>query len=323
MAYTRTKTAPAKLDVYEKITNTIIAALETGVRPWHKSWSNTGAVNPASISVRPRRSCGTPYKGINTIVLWCEAQAKGYSNATWMTFQQAKEHGAHVRKGETATVVVYASKFVKTEKNDAGEDVDRTVPFLKSYCVFNVEQIEGLPERFYNKAAVVASVVDAPAFERIEHVDAFVTNTAIAVGHGGDRAFYSPAHDRVQMPSFHQFDSAASYYATLAHEIVHATKHEKRLNREFGQKRWGDESYAAEELVAELGAAFLCADLGISDQPRDDHASYIASWLKVLKNDKRAVFTAASHAQAAADWLHAQQPGAIEESEEMEFAMAA
>src|SRR6202020_2884575 len=137
--------------------------------------------------------------------------------------------------------------------------------------------------------------------------ESFAMNTGATVRHGGDRAYYSITNDYVQMPPFECFRDTESYYATLLHELTHWTRHPKRLNRDFGRKRWGDAAYAAEELVAELGAAFLCADLGVTPEPRDDHASYIADWLKVLQNDKRAIFTAAAHAQRAADFLHGLQ----------------
>ena len=146
--------------------------------------------------------------------------------------------------------------------------------------------------------------------QRIAHAESFFAATGADIRHGGDRAFYAVQPDRVQMPPFETFRDAESYYATLAHECTHWTKHETRLNREFGRKRWGDEAYAAEELVAELGSAFLCADLGLTPEPREDHASYIENWLRVLKNDKRAIFTAAAHAERAAAFLHGLQPKA-------------
>jgi antirestriction protein ArdC len=151
---------------------------------------------------------------------------------------------------------------------------------------------------------------------RIERAEAFFSATGATIRHGGNQAFYTMADDRVQMPPFETFQDAESYYATLAHEITHWTRHPKRLEREFGRKRWGDEGYAMEELVAELGSAFLSADLDITLEPREDHASYIAHWLKVLKDDKRAIFSAAAHAQRAADYLHALQPGAVQEAAE-------
>lgn len=181
---------------------------------------------------------------------------------------------------------------------------------MKGYSVFNVEQIEGLPQHYY---AQPEPVIDPT--ERIEHADAFFDHTGADVRHGGNRAFYAGSSDHVQMPVFESFHSPEAYYATLAHELIHWTKHKRRLDREFGRKKWGDEGYAREELVAELGAAFLCADLALTPEPGEDHAAYIQSWLKVLKDDNRAIFAAAAHAQRAADFLHEFQP-VTEESEQ-------
>ena len=177
---------------------------------------------------------------------------------------------------------------------------------MKGYTVFNVEQIDGLPEHY---AAKPEAVIDAA--QRIDHAERFFASTGADIRHGGNSAHYSGGTDHVQMPAFEAFRSPESYYATLAHELTHRTKHPKRLDRDFGRKKWGDEGYAKEELVAELGAAFLCADLALTPEPGMDHAGYIQSWLKVLKEDKRAIFSAAAHAQRAADFLHGfqqQQP---------------
>jgi antirestriction protein ArdC len=190
----------------------------------------------------------------------------------------------------------------KTETTDSGEEIERDIPFMKGYTVFNAEQVDGLPPQFY-----AAPPPPLPAFERIDTAERFTKATGADIRHGGGRAYYAVDADRVQLPPFETFRDAESYYATLLHELTHWTRHETRLAREFGRKRWGDAGYAAEELVAELGAAFLCADLGVTPEPRDDHAAYIASWLDVLKSDKRAIFTAAACASRAADFLHGLQ----------------
>jgi antirestriction protein ArdC len=309
MAYDNTR-----LDVYDRVTNRIVESLEQGVRPWSKPWGTTTA---APIAVRPLRVSGEAYRGINTIMLWGEAWSKGYLNPTWMTFQQAKEFGACVRKGEHGSLVVYANKIIKHETNSEGDEVERAVAFLKGYTVFNCEQIDGLPERF---TIAGSEPLPVPAFERVEHAESFVRSTGAVIAHGGDKAFFMPSQDRIQVPPFAAFKDAESYYATLLHELTHWTHGPNRLVREFGRKRWGDEGYAAEELVAELGAAFLCADLSISIEPRADHASYIESWLRVLKHDKRAIFTAASYAQASSDYLHSLQ---AEQQTKIELANAA
>lgn len=288
-----------KQDVYQKVTDKIIADLEQGELTWLKPWS---AGNAEGRIVKPLRHNGVAYSGINVLMLWGAALEAGYLSPTWMTFKQALEIGAHVRKGERGNLVVYADTITKTEAQDDGGEAERVIPFMKSYTVFNVEQIEGLPARYYEKPE---PVID-PA-QRIDHAEAFFAATGADIRHGGGQAYYSGGSDHVQMPAFESFRSPEAYYATLAHELTHWTKHKTRLDREFGRKRWGDEGYAREELVAELGAAFLCADLALTPETRTDHAAYIQSWLKVLSGDKRAIFSAAAHAQKAADFLHGLQ----------------
>ncbi len=239
-------------------------------------------------------------------MLWSAAVTEGYSAPIWMTFRQAKELGAGVRKGEKGELVVYANTITRTETDeDTGEDVEHAIPFMKGYTVFNVEQIDGLPSHYYQLAEPVLDPV-----ARIDHAESFFTATGATIRHGGNQAYYAIGSDRIQLPPFESFCDAESYYATLAHETTHWTRHPSRLDRDFGRKRWGDKGYAREELVAELGSAFLAADLGLELEPRDDHSAYIESWLKVLTQDKRAIFTAAAHAQRAVDFIHGfqQQP---------------
>lgn len=289
-----------KADIYERVTCAILAELEKGVRPWMKPWN---AEHAAGRITRPLRGNGIPYRGINVVMLWSEAMEKGYAAPIWMTFKQALEHDAHVRKGEKGSLVVYADKIIRTEADArTGEESEFAIPFMKGYTVFNVEQIEGLPAHFYANAEPRTE-----RLPRIANAESFFAATGATIRHGGNMAYYAGGSDHVQMPHFETFRDAESYYATLAHETTHWTKHTSRLNREFGRKRFGDEGYAMEELVAELGSAFLCADLDVTPEVRIDHASYLASWLKVLKNDKRAIFTAASHAQRAADFLNGLQ----------------
>jgi len=293
----------SKGSVFDRVTQKIIADLEQGVRPWQKPWSGD---NAAPHIVRPRRHNGEPYNGVNILLLWGAAIENGYQNPTWMTFKQAEEYGAHIRKGEKASLVVYANKITKTETDaTTGQDVEREIPFLRGYNVFNVEQIDGLPEQFQSKpeAPVVSSGIS-----RIENVEHFIRHTGAVIRHGGDRAYYAEGSDHVQMPLIDAFKDSESYYATITHEVTHWTKHKSRLNRDFGRVVWGDEGYAKEELVAEIGAAFLCADLGITPEIREDHAAYIETWLKALKNDKKLIFTAAAHASRAVEFLKAKQP---------------
>jgi len=283
-------------DVYTRITDKIIADLEQGVRTWMKPWN---AGNTGGRIMRPLRHNGVPYSGINILMLWAEAVSQGFAAPVWMTFRQAAELDAHVRKGEKGSLVVYANAITRTEQDDKGEETEREIHYMKGYTVFNVEQIEGLPEQYYAKPEITTTPV-----ERISHAEEFFRTTKADVRYRGDRAYYSADGDYIQMPVIEAFRDAESFYATLAHESAHWTKHPARLDRDFGRKQWGDEGYAREELVAELSSAFLCADLGITPEVRDDHAAYIATWLTVLKNDKRAIFSAASHAQKAVDFLH-------------------
>jgi antirestriction protein ArdC len=297
---TRKTNDTPRADIYERVTARIVESLEAGTRPWLKPWSSP---TDDRLPALPLRANGTPYRGVNILLLWGAAIDGGYRSNVWMTYKQAEEKGAHVRKGERGSLVVYADRYTKHETDDRGEETEREIAFLKGYTVFNVEQIEGLPAELTTPPAPID---DSRTPELIEEAEAFIARTGATVRHGGGRAFYSTASDHIQMPPPQAFKDAESYTATKAHELVHWTGHASRNAREFG-KRFGDRAYAFEELVAELGAAFLCADLGITPEPREDHASYLAHWLKVLKEDKRAIFTAASHAQKAADFLHGLQ----------------
>jgi antirestriction protein ArdC len=296
---TQASTTP-RSDVYERVTARIVSDLEQGTRPWLKPWS---APTDDRLPSLPLRASGTPYRGVNVLLLWGASFEGGYRSNVWMTYKQAAERGAQVRKGEHGSLVVYADRYTKTETDDQGQDAEREIAFMKGYTVFNVEQIDGLPAELYQPPAPLD---DGRTVELIDEAEAFIAKTAATIRHGGNRAFYATGSDHIQMPPLQAFKDAQSYTATKAHELVHWTGHPTRNAREFG-KRFGDRAYAFEELVAELGAAFLCADLGIAPEPREDHASYLAHWLKVLKDDKRAIFTAASHAQKAADFLHSLQ----------------
>lgn len=286
-----------KQDIYTRITNQIVSHLERGVRPWVKPWN---AEHAAGRITRPLRQNGKPYSGINVLSLWASAMAQNFAAPIWMTFKQATEFDGHIRKGEKGSLVVYADSITRKETDEkTGDEVEHEIPFLKGYTVFNVEQIDGLPAVYYAKAAPQLDPV-----ARIEHAEKFFAALGATIGHGENRAYYSVTNDIIQMPPFVSFQDADSYYATLAHECTHWTGSANRLNRDFGGHRFGSEAYAIEELVAELGAAFLCADLEFSLEPREDHASYIATWLEVLAQDNRALFTAAAHAQRAAEYIN-------------------
>ncbi|QYC11473.1 ArdC family protein [Brevundimonas nasdae] len=288
---------PARPDIYSRITQQIIVQLEAGVRPWTQPWKSQTSVS------RPLRHDGTPYSGVNILLLWAEAAARGYGAATWMTFRQALALGGHVRKGERGATVVYANQIVRQETDEAGEENEQRIPFLKAYTVFNLDQIEGLPETY---AAVAPPAINPD--HRIARAETFFTQCSAEIRHGGGCAYYAPEPDYVQMPLFECFESAEAYYATLGHEMTHWTRHATRLDRDFGRRRHGDAGYAREEMVAEIGSAFLCADLGLTLEPREDHAAYLASWLEVLRNDTRFIVSAAAHAQRAVALLHGLQP---------------
>lgn len=294
---TRHNTAP-RTDVYEGVTNQIIAMLEEGTRPWSPRWAS-------GLASLPRRHEGTAYRGINILLLWTAAMTRGYANPYWMTYRQATELGGQVRKGEKGNLVVHAGTFTPKDgetgepvTNSEGEEATRK--FLKRYVVFNVEQVDGLDISKYPAPAVEMKNRD----ERDRELEDAFARWPVPYVEGGPSAFYDPAADRIQIPAFGDFESGNAFYATLAHEAVHSTGSAKRLAREtlrdYGKAR---EIRAEEELIAEIGAAMLCAQLGMEPTEREDHAAYVASWLTALRNDKRAIFRAASAAQAASELI--------------------
>lgn len=284
-------------DTYQRITDTIVEQLEAGTKPWIRPWRGN-----ARRSLTPRRATGEAYRGINVLMLWVAGQMFGYEENTWMTYRQAQDLGAQVRKGEKGTLVV---KYGTFNPKDHEDDEDRAIPYLKGYTVFNVEQIDSLPDRFFSPAEELPT---SPV-PHIDTVEAFVRNTRAKVSYGGTKACYRPSIDDILMPDRERFDSEVHLYSTLLHELAHFSGAKHRLDRDL-TGRFGNEAYAMEECIAECTAAFLCADLGIDHDPRDNTAAYLASWVAVLKNDKRAIITAAAKAQAAADYLTALQPGA-------------
>lgn len=287
-------------DVYTRITQKIIDDLEKGNLTWRKPWNSSEMEGRI---MRPLRWNDTPYTGINILMLWSAAADRGYNLPHWMTFNQALELKANVRKGEKGTQIVYADKILKPEETTDGDIEITKIPFLKTYTVFNASQIEGLPEQYYE----VPDIQPVNLQERVDGLELFFQQTKADI-YTGTMAAYNVTTDRVQMPPFVAFHTPNDYYATLAHEICHWTRHPSRLDRDFGRKRFGDEGYAKEELVAELGSCFLASDLGFEPIPEEHHSAYIQSWLKALKDDKRLIFSAASHAQKAVEFLHSLQP---------------
>ncbi|MBU6419144.1 MAG: DUF1738 domain-containing protein [Proteobacteria bacterium] len=291
-------------DICENITAAIVAELEKGVMPWSKPWAGSGG------PVMPRRHTNARYRGINILILWQAAEAAGYRSPYWMTFKQALEYGACVKKGERSTQIVYADRVTKTETNESGENVERNFSFLKAYSVFNAEQIDRLPTRFAIPATAPAPVEGGEPKDWAAYAPSTAWFDAVPaeVIHRGERAVYIPSQDRIELPERDAFFSAEAYFSTRAHETVHWTKAERRLARDFGAARFGDEGYAMEELVAELGAAFIMAEIGHQPAIREDHAPYIAVWLKALKRDCKAILTAAAKASDALDYLAQFQP---------------
>ena len=285
-------------DLYQEVTDRIIEQLEQGVAPWVRPWradARSGGMPYNAIS-------GKAYRGINVALLYSNL----YPETGWMTYKQASDVGANVRKGEKGSMIVFYKPFVVRDRNAPvnadGEHPERTIPLLRAFHVFNLAQIENLPAKFLPQPD------NRPEPER--HATAESLMSRATVKHGGDRAFYAPAPDFIQLPDARSFADMGAYYGTALHELTHWTGHSARLSREYG-KRFGDQAYAREELVAEMGAAFLCAHCGIAGKLQ--HPEYISNWLQVLKGDKRAVLIAASHAQKASDFVLGVNPA--EESE--------
>jgi antirestriction protein ArdC len=278
-------------DLYAEVTNRIVAALEAGVTPWIRPWSVD--FEPTPINAVSRRC----YRGINTVLLTLEAQARGFNRNAWLTYRQAKEIGAQVRAGESGCLVIFYKlhDLPNPVTVEQIEDAPRpkVVPFLRSFTVFNLAQIDGLPDRLKEREAMVA-------WNSQDAAENIITGSGAMIRHGGAMAFYDLRDDFIQLPERRSFPDGAGYYATALHELVHWTGHVKRLNRQLG-RRFGEAAYAMEELVAEMGSAFLCASCYLEGRLR--HANYIGQWLQVLRNDKRAVFAAAAKAQQAADFI--------------------
>jgi antirestriction protein ArdC len=293
-------TTKQRMDIYAEITQQILNELTSGACPWHRPWD---AEHVAGNVTRPLRHSGQRYQGINVLTLWLTAVYRAYRSPYWMTFNQVKSLGGTVRKGERGARVVYSGSMQKPAVDEDREEQPREVRFLKTYHVFCADQCDGLPTDYhtYNRSADLS-------IEPVSNALQFFAATGARIEEAGTEAHYLPETDVVRVPPLHCFDSPTDHASTLAHELIHWTGHESRLNRQLNQNRYGDEAYAMEELVAELGAAFLAADLGIAPFVRPCHASYINSWIRVLENDHRAIFTAASLANKAVEYLHQRQP---------------
>ncbi|MDC5711133.1 ArdC family protein [Vibrio europaeus] len=274
-----------KIDFYQTVTDQIIEALEAGVKPWACPWDRTH-----DSGIPSNASTGSFYNGMNIMLLWMSAARNSFSSSSWVTAKQAIDLGGWIRKGEKGTRIF----FYKMVKKRDSEDENDTYPMLKTFFVFNTDQVEnvdfGKEQDFEPNENV----------KRLEHAEAFIDNTGANISYGGQKAFYRPSTDEIVIPEPSRFRSTADLYATICHELVHYTGHRSRLDRDI-KGEFGSKDYAFEELVAELGSAFLMASLGIDGEVQ--HESYIANWLEALKNDKKFVFKASSLASKAHKYL--------------------
>lgn len=283
-----------KVDIYARVTDEIVRAIEAGVKdyemPWHQ---RAGAGLPRNAST------GNFYHGVNTVALWATGQLRGYALPFWATFLQWKKLGARIRRGEKASVVVFYKQEESPTDDEGRDGAKDSRRILRGSFVFNAEQVDGW-------SYPVAT--DEDRTEKLQAADSFIESLGADVRYGAAMAYYSKTFDRIHMPDRREFIDRATrtategFYSVLLHEHLHWTGHSKRLNRDLSG-RFAGSAYAMEELVAELGAAFLCGELGISVHPRQDHAAYVGSWLVVLRQQKTAIFTAASTATAACRFL--------------------
>ncbi|WP_108523145.1 ArdC family protein [Bradyrhizobium algeriense] len=294
------QSSPSRTNFYDEITNRLIAELEAGCVPWVQPWGTAAAKAP--LAMPHNAATHRRYSGINILILWSAVVERGFSGQSWLTFRQALSLGGHVRKGERGTTVVYADRFVpEEERKRAIEAADeaQAINFLKRFTVFNTDQCDGLP-------AEVSTMAPLPLPHMIEpQVEALISASGIDLRIGGNRAFYCPSEDYVQVPCPAAYFEPINWHRTSLHELAHASGHSSRLNRDLSGS-YGTKKYAFEEIIAEISAAFCCASLGIVPTVR--HADYIASWLEVLREDNRAIVRAASQASKVADYLLAFLP---------------
>lgn len=313
--YSRKNTSCQRADLYQQVTDKIIAALEKGVAPWRKPWRSAQHTHGNAFPVNA--TTGRAYSGINIPLLWMAAEENGYSSDRWLTYQQAQVAGGQVRKGESCSLAVFFKPFEKQMTGDDGtgavdengQPVMESLVMLKPLQLFNVAQCDGLPAAVAGSFSVQPeSPVEkplAPDAVLTRKVQKILSDTGVSfVSRRQNRAFYQPSTDRIVMPGEEQFNSEADWWSTLLHELVHSSGHHRRLNREgitSSTRKFGDPVYAFEELIAEIGSAFLCAELGIYGDVQ--HESYVAGWLKALREDKKALFRACRLAREASEYL--------------------
>ncbi|HCK83487.1 MAG TPA: hypothetical protein DHW63_02905 [Hyphomonadaceae bacterium] len=290
-----------RASIYERITAEILAAIERGADTWRMPWHHDGSPAARPINV----TTGVAYRGLNILALWAAAEEAGYTHGLWGTYRCWAKLGAQVRKGERATLAVF---WKRTEIGDAedGDDEQSKRPrmFARGFSLFNIAQVDNYSPPEFPRL---------PESERIAHAQAFIAALQVPIAIGGDMAYYQPSTDTVHLPPFERFKDAVSAIGVSVHEHAHASGAKHRLDRDL-TGRFGSFSYAMDEAISELTASFILADLGLACEPRPDHAAYIASWMEVLKSDPRAIFTAASKAQQAADWMHSMQPSRSQEA---------
>jgi antirestriction protein ArdC len=289
-----------RADIHTRVTNQIISMIERGVEAFRMPWHHDGTDASHPVNVESRKA----YRGVNVLALWIAAFEAGYPTGLWGTYRQWRAVGAQVRKGEHGSLVVFWKIYGddQTQDNQTDHHDGRRRFLARGYVVFNAHQVDGY---------AIPDTPRLPEIERHAAAERFFDALGIATIWGGNRAFYRRSTDTVHLPRFDAFRDVASAYSVRAHECAHATGAPHRLGREL-PGRFGSASYAMDELVAQLTAAYVLADLGIANEPRPDDATYISSWLKALRNEPRAIFTAVSQAQAAADWMHARQGAAPE-----------
>lgn len=280
-------------ELFERVTLQIVNAIEAGAGDFQMPWHRWGQASGSPINAVSGRS----YRGINTLLLWASSELAGFPTGRWATYRQWASAGAQVRKGETSTAVVFWKTAANDKRStDQGDDKHRAgARFIaRVYSVFNAAQVDGADQSH-------PPLVLTPG-ERIASAEAYFSSLGATLRYGGDRACYVPIADEIRMPQFEQFRDAEGFYSVLGHEHVHWSGADHRLARDL-KGRFGTDAYAIEELVAELGSAFLAAHLGLAVEPRADHAAYLASWLRVLREDSRAILTASAKAQEAVDFL--------------------
>jgi antirestriction protein ArdC len=278
------------ISLYQKVTDAIISQLENGTMPWVRPWSVTAGRNIPCNAVTNR-----PYSGVNVVLLWSTLH-HNFKTPRFVTFKQANKCGGRVIKGQNGFKIYYVKHVQSKQENEDTDDTRSSYTLLREYTVFNIDQCDGLPESIVNPTPLQIRNQS----ERDETADEFIDASQASIRHGGAEAFYSSGSDVICLPDWEQFNNRDAYYDTAFHELTHWTGHKSRLDRDL-KNRFGTNAYAAEELIAELGSAYLCAEFGIDNYAAQ--ASYINNWLTLLRKDNRAIFTAASKATKAAEYL--------------------